>query len=349
MNANSFLFPLLVVVASPLATAQTLVFATDFDGALPAAVQPGAAMLEGVQGYATLGPSGAPFGGNMLRSPTGNVVTLQLTNLPPHNAISLDFLFAAIDSLDGTGTYPSGDFFKITLDGNPIFRESFANALASQVQSYVPPPGVELARRVDLGFTQGFYYLDSAYWLGNDPQFARIGHTAATATFTFEMEGPGIQPLYDESWGMDRLHVTVDSVTHPGSATAYGTGCGPTLAATAPPRIGQTLPLLMQNLPASSVLAFLAIGDSATQFGALPLPLALDGYGAPGCWLLHDLRYNGSSPMLLLGTSAVADIAIPGQAIYAGFVFRLQGWAIAPGSNTVGVVFSNGLQVQVGQ
>ncbi len=120
------------------------------------------------------------------------------------------FLFAAIDSLDGTGTYPQGDFFRVDVDGTPFFRESFANATASQVQSYVPPVGVELARRVNLGFGgPDGYYTDSAYDLGADPRFSGIPHTAATLTVTFVIEGPGIQDLADESWAMDELRVVL--------------------------------------------------------------------------------------------------------------------------------------------
>ena len=130
------------------------VFTSDFDaGTIPAGMVPGSALLAGVQGYAGLGPSGSPFAGSFLRSQTGNPVTLQLTNLPSHNELTLSFLFAAIDSLDGTGNFPSGDFFHLSLDGVTIFNESFANATSTQIQSYVPPSGVELARHMDLGFS----------------------------------------------------------------------------------------------------------------------------------------------------------------------------------------------------
>ena len=117
---------------------------------------------------------GNRFGGSFLRSPTGNPVTLTLTNLPPHTALNLSMLFAAIDSLDGTGAYPSGDFFRITVGtssaSNVVFRESFANALPEQIQSYVSPPGAELARHVDLGFSgPGGWYTDSAYNFAVDP------------------------------------------------------------------------------------------------------------------------------------------------------------------------------------
>jgi len=198
-----------------IAQAGITVFSTDFDGSLAAEIAPGTATLTGVQNFAGRGPSGDQFGGSFLRSATGNSVTLTLTGLPAHDSIDLAFLFAAIDSLDGTGTFPSGDFFRVSLDGSPIFRESFANALPSQIQSYLPPPGVELARHVELGFTSNFYSTDSAYNLGADPVFQGIAHTASTATFTFRIEGDGIQSLDDESWAMDNLRVNVNVLAVP--------------------------------------------------------------------------------------------------------------------------------------
>lgn len=201
------------------------VFSTDFDGALPAEIAPGVATLTGVQGYAGLGPVGTQFGGSFLRSPTGNLVTLTLNQLPAHTDISLAFLFAAIDSLDGTGTFPQGDFLTITLDGQTLLRESFANATPDQIQSYVPPPGGELARRVDLGFSgPGGYYTDSAYNLGLEPRLQHVQHTASSAVFTFQIEGPGIQPLDDESWAMDQLVVSVNAVSTVPEPSAAGLG-----------------------------------------------------------------------------------------------------------------------------
>lgn len=206
------------------------VFETDFDGALHAAITPGSATLTGVQGFAGLGPAGDQFGGSFLRSATGNVVTLALAGLPAHDTITLEFLFAAIDSLDGTGVFPAGDFFKIVFDGATLFSESFANALPEQIQSYVPPPGVELARHQDLGFTgPGSFYTDSAYNLGADPRFANFAHSASTATIQFFIFGPGNQDLNDESWAMDNLRVGVttigsDPVPEPATLTLLGVG-----------------------------------------------------------------------------------------------------------------------------
>lgn len=193
----------------------TTVFATDFNGPLAAEISAGTAALTNVQGYAGLGPSGNQFGGNFLRSETGNIVSLNLTNLPDHDTVSLKFLFAAIDSLDGTGTFPQGDFFKIVFDGNVLFSESFANALPSQTQSYTPPTGVELARYQALGFTPGnsnSVYSDSAYNLGADPVFSDFAHSGSSALIQFFIFGEGNQALDDESWGMDNLEVSVSTI-----------------------------------------------------------------------------------------------------------------------------------------
>lgn len=192
------------------AAAGQVAFFTDFDAAVPLEVTAGAgASRTAVQGFDGYGPAAEPFGGAFLRSATGNTITLSLTGLPAHRALSLGLLFAAIDSLDGAGSFPAGDYFKITLDGETIFREAFANAVTSQVQTYLPPPGVELARWKDLGFGgPGGYYTDSAYDLAADPRFQLLPHTASEAVFTFQIEGAGIQDLSDESWAMDNLRVT---------------------------------------------------------------------------------------------------------------------------------------------
>jgi hypothetical protein len=145
------------------------------------------------------------------------------------------FLFAAIDSLDGTGTFPAGDFFDVSVDGVTFFSHSFANATPSQIQSYVPPTGVELARRVDLGFGgPGGFFTDSAYNLGADPVFSNIPHTASSATITFLIRGEGAQSIDDESWAMDNLAVSVAGGGPVATPTTTPTP-PPTATATPPP------------------------------------------------------------------------------------------------------------------
>jgi hypothetical protein len=182
----------------------------DFETGIPASVDVGTAMLTPSQGYEPLGTAGNTFGPTFLRSLTGNTITVTLSDLPPHTTLSFDFLFAAIDSLDGEGSFPAGDFFRIDLDGTTIFRESFANAIETQIQTYEPPvPEIVLARRVDLGFSgPGGYYTDSAYDMSLDPTFEILSHTASSATLVFTLEGEGVQSLDDESWAIDNIRVT---------------------------------------------------------------------------------------------------------------------------------------------
>lgn len=195
--------------ASDASVPVVTVFTNDFEGdTLPANLDPGQGSLTPSQGFASYGPPGNQFGGTFLRSATANVVTLTLTDLPPHTSLSLDLLFAAIDSLDGEGQFPADDFFRVTLDGKTIFRESFANAIDTQIQSYVPPPNVVLARRIDLGFNgPGSFYTDSAYDFSQDPAFDDWPHSASTAVITFTLEGTGVQDINDESWAIDNVRV----------------------------------------------------------------------------------------------------------------------------------------------
>lgn len=188
------------------APSQATVLDTNFEGALPATIDPGTGLLTPSQDFAPLGGIGPTF----LRCQTGNSVTVSLANLPPHGKLTIGFIFAAIDSLDGTGSFPAGDFMKITLDGTQIFRESFANATPDQIQSYVAPPGGELARHQDLGFGgPGGFYTDSLYDMNVDTRFHDLAHTAQTATIVFTLEGEGVQSLDDESWAIDNLRVTI--------------------------------------------------------------------------------------------------------------------------------------------
>jgi hypothetical protein len=220
--------PVDMAVAAPAdaapADAQTAfvkVFTASLDETLPPSVTPGDCKLTPSQGYEPLGPEGNKFGPTFLRCTTTNTFTLTLENLPTHTSLDIEFLFAAIDSLDGTGSFPAGDFFSVYVDNVVIFKESFANADASQIQSYMPPAGVTLARRVDLGFQgPGGYYTDSAYNMGADPTFKNIPHVGSKAVLKFTLEGGGVQGLNDESWAIDNLRVTTGNTPRPAAVDA---------------------------------------------------------------------------------------------------------------------------------
>src|SRR5262245_35004218 len=168
----------LTALGSSAFAASVTVFTTNFNAGAPPEFS-GVTTTEGVQGYAGLGTGLNVFGGNFLRNTTGNLfgggappvkTTLTLTDLPAHTSINLRFLLAIIDSWDGVGCFAGPDIFNVTVDGVAIFSQAFDNS-GCGIQTYVPPPGGELARRQQLGFSGGGFFADSAYNMGLDPAF----------------------------------------------------------------------------------------------------------------------------------------------------------------------------------
>src|SRR5947209_20033051 len=167
----------LTALGSAAFAASVTVFNTNFNAGAPPEFS-GVTTTEGVQGYAGLGTGLNVFSGNFLRNTTGNnfgggppplKTTLTLTDLPAHTSINLKFLLAIIDSWDGDGCFAGPDVLNVTVDGFSIFSHAFENS-GCGIQDYVPPPGVELARRQQLGFnTSPGFFLDSAYNMELDP------------------------------------------------------------------------------------------------------------------------------------------------------------------------------------
>src|SRR2546426_1151685 len=89
------LFPLFLVT-SPCSA--VVVFTTDFGSGLPSEFSAPGAVLDGVQGYAGLGPAGRQFGGTFLRYTSVPIypTTLIVRNLPAHDHLSVKFLLAII-------------------------------------------------------------------------------------------------------------------------------------------------------------------------------------------------------------------------------------------------------------
>ncbi len=110
-----------------------------------------------------------------------------------------------------------------------------------------------------------------------------------------------------QRWGL-RVHV---AAAVQGSVAAYGISCGPVLGAVGVPRIGGSLDLTAANLPASMAVAYDGVGLGNARFGASVLPLPLDSYGAPGCWLLHDFAVVTGLPMTVTGFGANSRSGCP--------------------------------------
>ena len=191
-----------ILLMANIAIGDIVVFDSDFNGSLPAEIS-GAGSLVGVQSYVGLGPAGNQFSGNFLQNSvvTPTATSLVLTGLPAHTSLDINFLLAIIDSWDG-------DTLSVLVDGTTIFSENFENSGVG-TQTYVPPAGGELARKVDLGFTVGGFWFDSAYDMGVDPIFDDIPHSSSSLTIEW-IPGQGWQGGTDESFAIDNLTVTIN-------------------------------------------------------------------------------------------------------------------------------------------
>ena len=186
-----------------------LVFSSPFDGPdIPAGIS-GAGTLAGVEGYEGIGNGGNTFAGQFLRNSAGgnpaSPVTLTLTNLPPHESISIGFLLAVIDSWDG-----NNDDFVVTLDGAEVFNHTFRNIGGSFGQSYPYPAGSLLLRNQEVAFNDSDNdFRDGAYDMNREPALRDIPHTASTATIRWFSAGSNWEGGNNESWALDNLEVRI--------------------------------------------------------------------------------------------------------------------------------------------
>ncbi len=203
-----------IVLAPRCPAAPVVVFSTDFDSGLPPEFSAPGAVLDGVQGFAGLGPPGRRFAGSLLHYTSVPIypTTLTLHNLPPHDHLSVKFLLGIIDSWDGT------ELMQIYVDGVPKFNHWFQLALGDTTSYFPAPAGAILSMGVELGFSAGGYYnRDRAYDLGVEPAFLDIPHTADSTVVTWTLSavsGPAAsqwQGGADESYAIDAVSVEVST------------------------------------------------------------------------------------------------------------------------------------------
>lgn len=115
-------------------------------------------------------------------------------------------------------------------------------------------------------------------------------------------------------------------------AITYGSGCGPgpfALATSSVPRINGSLNYVASNGYASS-LAVMAIGFSATHFGALSLPASLVPFGGDaGCQLLCDVAANSVGVANAAG-SATFHLSMPNNPGLLGATYYTQCYSFGP-------------------
>lgn len=145
----------------------------------------------------------------------------------------------------------------------------------------------------------------------------------------------------------------VDGWMYPGvmqaEVTSFGASCGNlSLSTTTPPVLGQVGQASLSR-PTPFGLSYVAVGLSQYRFGPLTLPLPLDGYGLPGCFLHQDAALTAHGPTAPTSSnSASFSIALPNAPVLAGLSLYLQGWVPDFAANQGGLVASGGLRWVLG-
>jgi hypothetical protein len=287
------------------------VYANDFDGVEVSAPNV-VSTLSGVTATETV-PDGyldlaAGFAGEMLVNgdAASAATVLTLTNLPPHRALRLGFLFSAINTWDGSNNTlePANapDFFNVRVDGRSIFSETFRNITGdpSSAQSFVPDAGVELSRDSNLGFSSPGAGFDGAYDMGLQSEFMTIPHTLPDVTIEFFTSGAGWQGDVviggdrDEMFALENLEVVLTEI----GDSAFGIASGPVIN----PANGHHYVLLESGDWFESEATAVALGGHLVSIGdADEQGFVEDQFlgftGLPHLWIgLYDTNPNVNSP-----------------------------------------------------
>ena len=129
----------------------------------------------------------------------------------------------------------------------------------------------------------------------------------------------------------------------------FGPGCAGSLGTTnlshsAPPVIGTTMNVTLNNLPSSAAILLTGFSKTASVFG--PLPLSTTPYGAPGCFA----RVSTDASRFLFGASnsAVWTFNIPNDPGVVGLNMYNQALVLDPGFNALGAVLSDAAGMMIG-
>jgi hypothetical protein len=130
----------------------------------------------------------------------------------------------------------------------------------------------------------------------------------------------------------------------------YGAGCSGsngipdlrTLGATTP-ALGTPVPLQLTSLPSAPGAALLMLGDSIEAWDSVPLPLALDALGLPGCRAWIPARTF--TAVTHSGGVATFQIALPATPVLAGKAIGVQALVLDPSASVAWGSVSNALMI----
>lgn len=169
--------------------------------------------------HATLqdAPTPYPFGPRSFLGEFGNdTVSLNLSGLTSHNALTLSFDLYLIRTWDGSSSGTAFDFgndsFKVAVTNGPVLLDTtFSNGNPAGQRfgpAAVNPQFTGAAETYSLGYVvpnsilADSQVMDSVYKLSYT-----FSHSSDQLTLDFS--GYGLQAMGDESWGLDNVHVSM--------------------------------------------------------------------------------------------------------------------------------------------
>lgn len=131
----------------------------------------------------------------------------------------------------------------------------------------------------------------------------------------------------------------------------FGNGCAgtagvPAFTGGALPRLGQTCDATISNVPASSPLAFVAVGLSDQQWAFGALPALLTAFGMPACRAYTSA--DALTAVVASGGTAQWSWPVPGSPAFVGQQFYLQGIVLDPAANAGGATVTNAATLILG-
>ncbi|MGE3173908.1 MAG: kelch repeat-containing protein [Planctomycetota bacterium] len=139
---------------------------------------------------------------------------------------------------------------------------------------------------------------------------------------------------------------------HAASATPFGGNCagsaGPVtlgLTGAALPWLGDTIEAVVTPAPTPG-LCLLWFSASNTNWGGVPLPLALGPFGMPGCTV--DVAIDATLLTAPVAGTASFALQVPNDPALLGGEAHLQAAVADPGVNPAGIVPSHGLTLRLG-
>lgn len=157
-------------------------------------------------------------------------VSLTLGGLPAHTEVALELDLFTILTWDGTGEVlgHGPDIWTLSVGGAPTLLNTTFALHPDQVQNYPDPVGGAthpLATGAVEHNTLGYVYP-----VLEDPEDA-VYHLSFTfphsdSSLVLNFTGTGLQPIADESWGLDNVRVSIDEqqVPEPGAVWLLAAG-----------------------------------------------------------------------------------------------------------------------------